>query len=78
MARKDEVICRSPEGGDQSPQPPATHEPTKAIPRALHNLMPHNAPGLKGWPTVGPTMSPSSTPSVRRSTRQTRAPAMMN
>ncbi|KAK3884025.1 hypothetical protein Pcinc_011694 [Petrolisthes cinctipes] len=70
---------------DQSPQPPAAHEPTKAIPRALRNLMPHNAPGLKEWPTVGPIMSPPSTPSpgspapsVRRSTRQTRPPAMMN
>ncbi|KAK3884209.1 hypothetical protein Pcinc_011485 [Petrolisthes cinctipes] len=68
-----------------SPQPPAAHEPTKAIPRALRNLMHHNAPGLKEWPTVGPTMSPPSTPSpgspapsVCRSTRQTRPPAMMN
>ncbi|KAK3894552.1 hypothetical protein Pcinc_001708 [Petrolisthes cinctipes] len=70
---------------DQSPQPPAAHEPTKAIPQALRNLMPHNAPSLKEWPTVDPTMSPLSTPSpgspapsIRRSTKQTRPPAMMN
>ncbi|KAK3877232.1 hypothetical protein Pcinc_018032 [Petrolisthes cinctipes] len=70
---------------DQSPQPPAAHKPTKAIPRALRNLMPHNEPRLKEWPTVGPTMSPLSTlspgslaPSVCSSTRETRPPAMMN
>ncbi|KAK4325213.1 hypothetical protein Pmani_004173 [Petrolisthes manimaculis] len=70
---------------DQSLQPTAAHEPTKSKPRALHNLMPHNAPCLKEWPTVDPTMSPLSTPSpgspaplIRCSTQQTRPPAMMN
>lgn len=68
----------------KSPQPPTINTPTKVIPWALRNLMPHNAPGLKEQPTLNPTISPPSTPSpgslartIQRSTRQTKPPAMM-